>query len=313
MTLPTADLTQLDGLVLAGSHAGRRLSLEQHHEERLDSGRQRLLNIERPGLIRRCLQLVGLHTRGQNNARQILLRQHRFAFPQLPAAFKGFRILHLSDLHLDMDTATSAAIIEKVRGLDYDICVMTGDYRARTYGSCDAAMEILGELRAAIPSEIYAVLGNHDSIVMVSAMEAMNIQVLMNSGVRLQRGGHSIGLGGIDDAHYFRLHDIAAARVAVEAEPVKILLSHTPEVFSEAADLGFDAFLCGHTHGGQICLPGGVALTLESRCPRSLGKGAWQYQGMQGYTSVGAGTSIVNVRFNCPPEITIHTLDDSDA
>lgn len=313
MTAPTANLSHPDSLVLTGNHAERRLALEQYHEQQLRNGRKKLLDLERPELIRRCLRLVGLHQRGQENARQLLVREHRFTFERLPAAFKGMRLLHLSDLHLDMDAGTSAAIIEKVRELDYDVCVMTGDYRASTYGSCDAAMEILAELRDAIRGDVYAVLGNHDSIAMTSAMEAMDIQVLLNSGVRLQRGGQSIGLAGIDDAHYFRLHDIPDAYSSVADEAVKILLSHTPEVFSEAAEAGFDAFLCGHTHGGQICLPGGVALTLEARCPRSLGKGAWQYGGMQGYTSVGAGTSIVNVRLNCPPEITIHTLDDGRA
>jgi predicted MPP superfamily phosphohydrolase len=85
-------------------------------------------------------------------------------------------------------------------------------------------------------------------------------------------------------------------------------LSHTPEVYRQAAHAGYDAFLCGHTHGGQICLPGGIPLTLDARCPRRLGRGAWRHQSMQGYTSAGAGTSIVNLRFNCPPEITLHTL-----
>jgi hypothetical protein len=59
-------------------------------------------------------------------------------------------------------------------------------------------------------------------------------------------------------------------------------------------------------HGGQICLPGGIPITLDSVLPRSMGSGAWKYHGMIGYTSVGAGSSVVPVRFNCPPEITLH-------
>ena len=66
--------------------------------------------------------------------------------------------------------------------------------------------------------------------------------------------------------------------------------------------------LCGHTHGGQICLPGGYALTWDARCPRRLAAGAWTYGGMTGYTSVGAGSSVVNARLNCLPEITVHEL-----
>jgi len=66
--------------------------------------------------------------------------------------------------------------------------------------------------------------------------------------------------------------------------------------------------LCGHTHGGQICLPGGYALTWDARCPRRLAAGAWSYGDMAGYTSVGSGSSVVNARLNCLPEITVHEL-----
>ncbi|MCP4451300.1 MAG: metallophosphoesterase, partial [Planctomycetes bacterium] len=61
-------------------------------------------------------------------------------------------------------------------------------------------------------------------------------------------------------------------------------------------------------HGGQICLPGGIPVTLDSKCPRYMGKGPWRYHHMQGYTSSGAGTCMVSVRLNCPPEITLHRL-----
>jgi len=87
-----------------------------------------------------------------------------------------------------------------------------------------------------------------------------------------------------------------------------LLLSHTPEPYRRAAEAGFDVMLCGHTHGGQICLPGGVPITLDARIPRRFGRGAWRYGRMAGYTSPGVGTSIVDVRINCPPEITLHRL-----
>lgn len=313
MTAPIADLTHHDDACEATSHAERRLALEQELHVQATRRRFQLESwYEMPGLIRHSLRLAGLYGRGQHNARQIELREHRLCFDELPSAFKGFRILHLSDLHLDMDATASSALVERVKELDYDLCVLTGDYRASTYGSCEPAMAALTELRSELKGEVYAVLGNHDSIEMVASMETLGIEVLLNSGLRLRRNGQSVGLAGIDDAHYFKLHDINAAHSDVADEPVKILLSHTPEVFGEAASAGFDAFFCGHTHGGQICLPGGIPLTLEARCPRSLGRGPWQFEGMQGYTSAGAGTSIVNVRFNCPPEVTIHTLDKAD-
>jgi len=87
---------------------------------------------------------------------------------------------------------------------------------------------------------------------------------------------------------------------------------YTPEIYRQAAAAGFDLLLSGHTHGGQICLPGGIPLTLDATLPRSLGSGAWKYRDMAGYTSVGAGSSVVPVRFNCPPEITLHYLRSAE-
>jgi hypothetical protein len=85
-------------------------------------------------------------------------------------------------------------------------------------------------------------------------------------------------------------------------------LAHSPEPYRLAAHAGFDLMLSGHTHGGQICLPGGIALMTNADCPRRFCKGAWRYHTMQGYTSVGSGSSVVGVRFNCPPEMTLHQL-----
>ena len=84
-------------------------------------------------------------------------------------------------------------------------------------------------------------------------------------------------------------------------------MSHTPEIYRQAAHAGFDLLLSGHTHGGQICLPGSIPITLDSVLPRSMGSGAWKYHDMLGYTSVGAGTSVVPVRINCLPELTLTT------
>jgi predicted MPP superfamily phosphohydrolase len=86
------------------------------------------------------------------------------------------------------------------------------------------------------------------------------------------------------------------------------LLSHTSQVYRQAAEAGFDLLLSGHTHGGQLCLPGSVPIRLEAVIPRKFGAGAWKYLGLSGYTSVGAGTSILPVRLNCPPELTLHVL-----
>ncbi len=89
---------------------------------------------------------------------------------------------------------------------------------------------------------------------------------------------------------------------------ISILLSHTPEIYRQAAHADFDLLLSGHTHGGQICLPGAIPITLDATLPRRMGSGPWRYRRMVGYTSVGVGSCLVAVRLNCPPEITLHRL-----
>jgi predicted MPP superfamily phosphohydrolase len=102
--------------------------------------------------------------------------------------------------------------------------------------------------------------------------------------------------------------NIEKASREIPHDAPSLLLSHTPEIYRQAAHAGFDAMLCGHTHGGQICLPGGYPITLDASCPKYMGSGSWHHHTMVGYTSVGAGTSIVEVRINCPPEVTLHRL-----
>ncbi len=299
-------------LRLGATHARQRLSIEREAEQKVTGRDRRSFHLENlynaPTFISTCLRLSGLLRRGQSNSRRLRTVEHTFSVRSLPAAFEGFRILHLTDLHVDMDPANLEAVIRQVEPLEYDLCVLTGDYRKLTWGPIDAALEGMAQLRAAIRGDTLAVLGNHDSIRMVPALEDMGYRLLLNEHHAITRDGQSLYIAGVDDAHFYKVHNLQRAGDDIPEEEVSILLSHTPEIWREAAHAGYDVFLCGHTHGGQICLPGGVPITLDADCPRSLGRGYWQHNGMQGYTSPGAGTSVVNVRLNCPPEVTVHTL-----
>jgi len=143
---------------------------------------------------------------------------------------------------------------------------------------------------------------------MVLDLEDMGIQLLLNEHVRLERDGAVIYLAGIDDPHYFRADNLEKAAEEIPVDVVSVLLAHSPEIYRHAAHAEFDVMLCGHTHGGQICLPGGLPLYLNASCPRRYCRGAWRYGRLHGYTSTGSGSSIVDVRLNCPPEITLHRL-----
>lgn len=258
--------------------------------------------------MRTVLTLAGVHGRGRRNVLRIQLRRQDVPLASLPAAFEGYTLLHLSDLHLDMSEAYLASLVERVRGLQYDACVLTGDFRFRTFGPFEPAMEALARLSAHLRPPAYAVLGNHDTIRMVPRMEALGIRVLMNESVRIERSGDVLHLAGIDDAHYFRTHSFHRAAHDIPHDACAVLLSHTPEPYRHAAHAGFGLMLCGHTHGGQICLPGGVPIVTDSDAPRAYVKGPWRFRSLVGYTSVGCGSSIVDVRLNCLPEVTLHRL-----
>jgi len=297
---------------LGKTHLRRRLGVEIEHEaDRFGQGRT-FFNIENwrtaPLLIGLCLKLTGLATRGRANITDFRVRENPLRLPQLPAAFEGFTLLQLSDLHLDALPDFADRLAAAVAPLEYDICVLTGDYRFQTHGPHDPAMAGLQRLRRALRGEVFAVLGNHDSVLTARDIEAQGIRLLLNEHVRVGGEADGIYLAGIDDPHYFATDNLEAAYAGIPDSAVSVLLSHSPEIFRHAAFVGFDVMLCGHTHGGQICLPGGLALTYNSSAPRYTGAGAWSFDLMQGYTSSGTGSSVVPARFNCPPEITLHRL-----
>jgi uncharacterized protein len=294
-------------------HARQRLGIERDHEAQIFGQGINFFHIENwysiHSVIRTALKCSGLYWRGQRNAERIQVRHNHVYFRKLPAGFNGFTLLHLSDLHVEMNEGAMRRLAELVPNLNYDVCVITGDYRGATFGSIDASLEGMKRLRTHLRDPVYGVLGNHDTIRMVPGLEEMGIRMLLNECEPISRGGDSIYLTGIDDAHYYRVDNIEKAASNIPHDGFSILLSHTPEIYRHAAHAGFDLMLSGHTHGGQICLPGSTPITLDSVLPRYMGSGAWKYHDMVGYTSVGAGSSVVAVRINCLPEITLHYLE----
>ena len=293
-------------------HARQRLGIEVDHEAQVFGQGLNLFHPESwyatPSLIRAILKLTGFYGRAYRNAAQVQIRHNDLAFKALPSRFDGFTLLHISDPHADMNEGAMRRAAELLPGLQYDLCVLTGDFRGPSYGPYDAALSAMTELCACIKGPVYGVLGNHDTIRMVPRLEAMGIRMLLNESATISRDGQQIHLAGIDDAHFFRADNFDKAASGIPGDAFAILLSHTPEIYRQAAHAGFAFVLCGHTHGGQICLPGGRPITLDSVLPRRLGAGAWTYNNMAGYTSVGLGSSIVTARLNCPPEITLHHL-----
>lgn len=287
-------------------YARQRLGIEADHEARIFGRGQNFLPAH--SVIRTILKLSGLYWRGRRNAERIVLNKNDVRCTRLPAQFDGFTILHISDTHVDLNQPAMRHLADLVAGLQYDLCVLTGDFRGKTFGAYDAALKGMERLVVHLKQPVFGVLGNHDTIQMLPGLEAMGIRMLQNECEVITRGDQPIYLAGIDDAHYFRVDNIEKAASQIPDDAFAVLLSHTPEIYRQAAHAGFDLLLSGHTHGGQICLPGAIPITLESVLPRRMGAGAWHYGKMLGYTSVGAGSSIVAVRYNCRPEITLHRL-----
>ena len=292
-------------------HANQRLGMEKDYEDRFN-GRINFFHPDKwysaHSIFTHALKLTGLYRLGTKNAERIQVRRNRVYLSDLPTRFDGFTILHLSDLHVDMSPGAMRRMTDLVAMLEYDICVLTGDFRGKAFGPFDEALRGMARVRAGLGESVYGVLGNHDTVRMLPELEAMGIRMLLNESETIVQGDQHIHLAGVDDAHYYKAANLEKAASRIPRYEFSILLSHTPEIYKQAAYAGFKLFLSGHTHGGQICLPGSIPATLSSDLPRHMGAGQWNYHMMTGYTSVGVGSSVIPVRFNCPPEITLHHL-----
>jgi len=222
----------------------------------------------------------------------------------LPAALDGLRIGLLTDIHRsrwvsheDVSDAVTMLMAERT-----DLIILGGDYVTlldRQY--VGPAADALAPLSA--PNGVFAILGNHDDDHDMPAALAKNgVQVLKDARTHLTINGAGVELAGI---RYWtrRLPDIAA--VTRGATGPLILLAHDPRRLTEAAALNIPLVLSGHTHGGQVVLPGLGAIAAQ-KFPVVAGIGHLKRTAM--FVSRGVGTVYVPVRINCPPEVAVLTL-----
>ena len=226
----------------------------------------------------------------------------------LSSEFHGLRIGFLSDLHRS-DTVSqelASAAVDLLMAERPDIIMLGGDYvtwgGGRNRAFVEEAAEDLARLEA--PHGIFAVLGNHDDDRdMTAALTARSITVLRDARTRLQVKGVSLDISGI---RFWTRKAGDIARVVKGAAPDHILLAHTPSRLNEAAALGIPLVLSGHTHGGQIVLPG-VGAIAAREFPVVQGTG--RHQATTIFVSRGVGTVYIPMRLNCPPEVALLTLE----
>jgi predicted MPP superfamily phosphohydrolase len=242
-----------------------------------------------------------------------------FNIHNLPTPFHGFRIAQLSDIHLDEFTEPFflERIVSKVNALAPDLVLLTGDFI--THGSLTfvagghaihRCAEILTTLTA---PHRYAVLGNHDvafnAKAVSRALATYGTPVLINQHVPIERNGARLWLSGLDDPGTSN-PDLDLAVPAKPDGPV-LLMAHEPDfaddVIAHPRGPLVDLMLAGHSHGGQIRLPLLGAMILPPM-GRKYPEGFYQLNRMQLYVNRGIGTVGLPFRLNCPPEITLITL-----
>lgn len=296
------------------SYVSSRLRLQVEHSASVlgpGVGSFHFENMERAlRLFGRGIRAFGGWSRGYANIMAHRIVINRVVIRRLPKAFEGFKILHLSDLHLDVHEGMGSHVGNLCSTLKYDIALITGDFRYHTHGNYYPVFKEIEALTKHLSCKYgcYGILGNHDFLEFVPKLEAHGIHMLLNESTLLEKDGERLFIIGLDDAHFYGVHDYAKAFRGVPDDSAKILMMHSPETLEDAREKGTDIVLCGHTHGGQICLPGGFPIWLNANCPKEYCRGAWEYRGMPGYTSSGTGSSGLPLRFNCPPEIVLHYL-----
>lgn len=301
---------------MRGINVRRKLVEEEGHKHAVRRGLRGRLHFENmPWLVKvfKFFMAVSLtRQRGERNASNIRLAQVKIILANLPKAFNNIRILLITDLHIDAIEGLGNKIINIANEIDYDFCILGGDYAFGLNQAGSPAYSQMKEVATKLgkKSRVFGVLGNHDRYKMAEILDQCGVEMLLNESVCLEKDGDKIYLAGLDDCHYYGADDIGLAGSGIHDSAFKIMLCHSPERYRKAAEAGYALFLAGHTHGGQVCLPGGAALVTSATVPRKLLKGKWTYHGMVGYTSQGVGTSGVSVRFFCRPEMTIITLSN---
>jgi predicted MPP superfamily phosphohydrolase len=239
---------------------------------------------------------------------------------RLPGAFEGFRICQLSDIHIGpfMPASEIRKYVAIANALKPDLTVLTGDFVTFDPSTQQPVVEALSGLRA--PFGVFGSLGNHDAW---SGVEDSIAELFRQAGVRILRGTNveiavgadSLNLIGVDFQSHRRFGPSAPVvrllgniESVIARDRVNILLSHNPDTFERATELGIELSLAGHTHGGQAALEFISPEIAPSRLVTPYVAGLFHKPGSQLYVNRGIGTIGIPIRIGAPPEITLYSL-----
>ncbi|MFI7021155.1 metallophosphoesterase [Micromonospora sp. NPDC049900] len=259
----------------------------------------------------------------------------RFDVPVLPTGTEPLRVLHLSDLHMTPNQVRKQNWVASLAALDPDLVVVTGDNMAHP-GAVPGVLRALQPLLDYPGAFVFGsndytgpVLKNPFSYFLPDREYTEGVELpyedlrdvftgagwtdLNNRRGTLKAGGRAIDMVGVDDPHIERDDYPSVAGPVSASADLSIALTHSPEpaLLDEMAADGFGLLLAGHTHGGQVCVPGVGALVTNCGLPRSMAKGLHRWPGSDSWLHVSAGLGThptAPVRFACPPEASLLTL-----
>lgn len=229
----------------------------------------------------------------------------------LKPALEGFTIVQLSDIHLEPYTKPHLVrrAVEMSNELNPDLVVLTGDYVWREQEAVFELTSILTGLNAR--HGVYSVLGNHDLWLDVevtkTAFAEAGLPMLINQGLAISQGNGSIFLAGMDDGWSGEPDLNLSLENAPTGIPI-VLLLHEPDLVDETSlDPRISLQLSGHTHGGQVLMPGKPPI-FTPNLGKKYSQGLFRVNDTWLYTNRGLGVISVPLRYNCPPEVTLLTL-----
>ncbi len=250
------------------------------------------------------------------------ITHQRITIPRLPASFEGFSILQLSDLHIgpfmtEREIRKIAAISNSLRP---HLAVLTGDFVTYDPSTQYAVVDALSGIKA--PFGVFGCLGNHEIYTRTEAsitalFAARGFRMLRQEQTLIRAGNDVVNMIGVDyqtQARYVRGHAGYVKRYLqgvdklLVPQTVNILLSHNPNTFDRAAQLGIDFTIAGHTHGGQVNLEFLHTDISPARIYTPYVSGLFQKGNGQLYVNRGIGTIAVPMRLGAPPEITVYHL-----
>uniref|UniRef100_C6E7G9 Metallophosphoesterase n=1 Tax=Geobacter sp. (strain M21) TaxID=443144 RepID=C6E7G9_GEOSM len=243
----------------------------------------------------------------------VAVRRYRVPVRNLPDALAGFTILHLTDLHDKEFGEGNAGLLELLRRLRFDLVALTGDLVVGENPRLKPALDLLAGIRRFSNAPVYSVPGNHEYALSRigeynEKLARAGVQVLSNAAVPLKFGKARLWVAGVDDPVTRRAR-LDQALAKADAESPRVLLSHAPHPFPQAALQGVDLMLAGHTHGGQIRLPLiGAAYVPDMGLFPAYDYGLYSSESSTLIVSAGLGESWLPLRFNVRPEVVLATL-----